>query len=126
MKTQQLIAVLALTAATGAAFAQTAAPAMSSPSRAAVITQVQQAHARGHLLTSNANYPFASAVAKTPSRAEIAASLSKADQAGQLLTSAAAYPFEKTTTVNVSRAQVKAELVQAMAHDTVAVLNQGA
>jgi hypothetical protein len=127
MNAKHLIAVLSLTAATGAAFAAGPADqAFSGKTRAEVTADLQQAGAKGQLLTSSAAYPFPVAAASTVSRAEVVAAVGAADQKGQLLTSDAAYPFVDKSAASVSRADVKAELTQAMEKGAVPALNQGA
>ena len=124
MNAKYLIAVLSLSAATGAAFADTTAPAARS--RAEVIAEVQQAHASGQLLTSDAAYPFAAPAASSKTRAEVVSAVADANKNGQLLTTSAAYPAVAQKTESVSRAEVKAELKQALASGNVAALNSGA
>jgi hypothetical protein len=128
MKTKQLIAVLALTAATGAVFAQstTGSESLAPKTRAEVIAQLQQASAQGQLLTSYTDYPFTVASNTTSvSRADVKADVAKAQRSGQLLVSSSDYPFKPTVTENKTRAEVKAELRQARNTGDVEALRLG-
>lgn len=91
MKTKQLIAVLALTAATGAAFAQTVSTtgeSLSPKTRAQVVTELQQAKAQGQLQSNEASYPvltntvLANDTASGANRAQMAANDKKTDRNG--------------------------------------------
>jgi hypothetical protein len=130
MNVKQLIALVSLTAATGAVFAAqpSIGESLAPKTRAEVVASLQQANADNQLLTGEASqYPTLGAAAPAMTRTAVTTGVQQANAAHQLLTGEASqYPFAPQKTAAVSRAAVKSELQQAMADGDVQSLTAGA
>lgn len=106
MKTLVSALMISATVFTGAAYAADS----SSPTRAQVIAEMQQAKAAGLISSGEQAYPVAISTASTKDRAQVQQELSAAIAAGQVSIGEQAYPLTAGTNSTKTRAEVKAEL----------------
>lgn len=95
---KKLIAVIAISIASGTAFSQT------SNTKILKLAQAE-----------DSNYPILPSFASTKTRAEVKAELQQAREKGLIATTDSDYPILPAETINKTRAQVKAELEQSKA-----------
>jgi hypothetical protein len=106
MKTLVSALMISATVFTGAAYAADS----STPTRAEVIADMQQARGAGLISDGEQAYPVAISTANTKDRAQVQAELSAAIAAGQVSIGEQAYPLTAGTSSSKTRAEVKAEL----------------
>ncbi|WP_076591360.1 DUF4148 domain-containing protein [Herminiimonas arsenitoxidans] len=99
---KKLIAVIAISIASGTAFAHT----HTANTNALQLAQAEES-----------NYPILPSFASTKTRAEVKAELQQAREKGLLATTDSDYPKLPVVTSSKTRAQVKAELEQSKASD---------
>lgn len=106
MKTLVSALMISATVFAGAASAADS----STPTRAQVLAELQQAKEAGLISNGEEAYPVAISAAKTKDRAQVQEELAAAIASGQISTGEQAYPLTAATGSSKTRAQVKAEL----------------